>query len=291
MATNYYTKTIKHSLKTKSVIATSYLMPYDVATAHNPAINLEQYYTFNSESDNYVKPQFLMNPRGENALTEFVYDENENLISYSCNVLRELFVLMRDKLWDEFCYEMVLDVDKEKLSQLLKGLDKIDPAQYQKIDESMRDAFRFYGCLDTIEYNTEKEATKVFVSGDELNLQPVEKHSYLYFLPGCRFIHGYNLADYTLEAVVYPTFVTQSYLSAFVEEISESTYVEGIPSIAEQKQEYLLDLAKFLTEEDLQYIQENTGADDRFYISIKWDADGVIDDIIFHTIPIYKFSS
>lgn len=293
MATNYYTKTIKHSLRKKEVLSTSFLMPYDFAVEHNPAIDLFKYYGFNSESDNYVKPQYLMNPRGDNALTEFIYDNNNILQGYSCNILRELFVLMRDNEWDNFCEAIDLTVDKEQIAQLVEGLDKRDPSQYNNIDESMRHAFRFYGCIDHVVYNADKEAIQVFVSDQNgrLALQDVEKHSYLYFLPAVDFDHGIDLTNNTLIANIYPVFITPSIIAQQVEELSFASIPVEVNSISQQKQEHLQSLSKFLTDEDYQYIAENTGADDRFYLSIKWDTDGKIDDIIFHTIPVYRFSS
>lgn len=293
METNYYTKTIKHSLAKKEVISTSFLLPYSIAVEHNPAIDIAQYYNFNNENDNYVKPQYLLNPRGEKLITEFIYNDNNILIGYSCEVLRDLFILMRDNDWDNFCESVNLSIDKEKIAQLVKGLDKRDKDAYNTVSDFLKDAFRFYGCLDTVVYNAEKEAVRVFVTdqNDELQLQEAEKHCYLYHLDGMTFDHGYNLSDYSLIANVYPYFATPSVIARQVEELSYGSIPVEINSIADQKQQHLLALSKFLTDEDYQYINENTGADDRFYLSIEWDADGKIHDIIYHTIPIYRFAS
>lgn len=293
METKYYTKTIKHSLRRKEAFATSFVMPYDFAVEHNPTLNLEKYFSFNSESDNYVKPQYLMNPRGDNALTEFIYDNNNILQAYSCSLFRELFVLMRDNLWDDFCNTIDLSVDREKIADLVEGLDKRDPAQYNKIEGPIKDALRFYGCIDHVVYNAEKEATQVFVSdiNGRLALQDNEKHSYLYLLQAMDFDHGYDLSDYSLIANLYPVFITPSVVAQQVEDLSFGSIAVEINGIAQQKQDHLQSLFRFLTQEDYEYIEENTGADDRFYLSIKWDADGKIDDIIYHTIPVYKFAS
>jgi len=292
MATNnYYTKTIKHSLKAKEIIATSFLMPYNVAIKHNPLIDLQQYYNFNFESDGHVNAEYLMNPRGDSALTEFVYDDNNVLIEYSCNVLRELFTLMVNDLWTDFCDATNLKLDKEKLAKLVWGLDKRDPEIYKTVDESKKDAFRFYSCIERLAYNANKDATKIWLSDPAGILAPqeVDKHATLFYLDGIYWEHGINLENDTLLANLYPCFRTPSIISVVSTEFSSQPILST--SLASQKQEYLQKLNTFLTNEDYEYIIENTNENNRFYLSIEWDADGKIDDIIFHDIPVYKFAS